>query len=310
MKQILVAAAVIRRDGKVLIAQRPTDKHQGGLWEFPGGKVEAGETVEGALVRELLEELGITVIASRPLIRITHDYPDKSVCLDVYEVSAFEGEAHGREGQPVLWVMPEAMTDYQFPAANLPILAAARLPSVYHISPENLDEAALLVWLERKQQAGARLVLLRLPTWPRSRYLALAAEFLSRCQHAGMSLLLHGDDASLLDAVAAHGLHLPARALVKFTERPLPSSLWLAASVHNAEELLRAEALGVDFVTLSPVQTTLSHPDARPLGWEGFGDLAASAKLPVFALGGMQSSDIEAVWKYGGQGVAGIRGLD
>lgn len=313
MKRILVAAAVIRREGRILIAQRPSDKHQGGLWEFPGGKVDAGESVEQALARELQEELGIVVTASRPLIRITHDYPDKSVCLDVHEVSAFTGEAHGREGQPVRWVTPEEMTAYQFPAANLPILAAARLPACYHITPEDQDEAGLLDWLEQKKQKGAQLILLRLPQWSRTRYLGLAEEFLARCQSAGMTLILHGEDASLLDVVAAHGLHMPARVLhspLNDLQRPVPASVWLAASVHNAEEIQQAEALGVDFVTLSPVQATLSHPDAQPLGWEKFAQLAGQAKMPVYALGGMQLADTGTSWRHGGQGIAGIRCLD
>ena len=96
MKRVHVAAAVIRgADGRVLIAKRPQDKHQGGLWEFPGGKVEEGEAVERALARELEEELGIRVEAARPLIQVQHDYPDKQVLLDVWEVSSFTGEPHG-----------------------------------------------------------------------------------------------------------------------------------------------------------------------------------------------------------------------
>lgn len=307
MKRILVAAAVIRRAGKILIAQRPADKHQGGLWEFPGGKVESGEPLVEALRRELQEELGIVLRASRPLIRIRHDYPDKSVCLDVHEVTAFDGEAHGREGQPVRWVSPDELTAYQFPAANLPILAAARLPTMYQITPDSLDENALLAWLERRQEGA--LVLLRLPAWPRARYLALAAEFQRRCLHAGVKLMLHGDDASLLDVVPAHGLHLPARALAGLAERPVAPALWLAASVHDVGELEKAERLGVDFVTLSPVNTTLSHPDVPPLGWESFRVLAEQARLPVYALGGMQPVDISTAWRYGGQGIAAIRGM-
>lgn len=308
MKRILVAAAVIRRDGHILIAQRPLDKHQGGLWEFPGGKVEDGEPVQQALRRELDEELGIQVTASRPLIRITHDYPDKSVCLDVWEVTAFSGEPHGREGQPVRWVTPDALAAYTFPAANLPILAAARLPAQYRISPEDRDEAGLLAWLDEVSAKNASLLLLRLPAWPRQRYLDFAVAFLARCREKGITLLLHGD-ADLLDVVPAAGLHLPARALQAYAQRPVPATQWLAASVHNAEELARAEALGVDFVTLSPVQETLSHPGAAVLGWDGFAALAGKACVPVYALGGMTTADVENAWQQGGQGVAGIRGL-
>lgn len=308
MKRILVAAAVIRRDGKILIAQRPLDKHQGGLWEFPGGKVEDGEPVQQALVRELEEELGITVTASRPLIRITHDYPDKSVCLDVWEVSDFRGEAHGREGQPVRWVSESELGDYEFPAANHPILAAARLPVRYLITPDDCDEVDLLSWLDEKLAAGDRLVLLRAPQLSAERYLLLADEFLDRCRAAAAMLLLHGEP-DLLRQVPADGLHLPARLLEKFRQRPVDKSYWLAASVHDLAELQQAEALEADFVTLSPVQPTLSHPDAVLLGWKGFAAIAAQAHMPVYALGGMSDDEIGMAWQCGAQGIAGIRGL-
>ena len=139
MKRIHVAAAVIRGpESSVLIAKRPLDKHQGGLWEFPGGKVEDGEGVESALARELQEELGIEVTQAQPLIQVRHDYPDKQVLLDVWEVLAFAGEPHGAEGQPLAWVAPEALVDYSFPAANQPIVTAARLPQHYLITPTAL----------------------------------------------------------------------------------------------------------------------------------------------------------------------------
>ncbi len=116
MKRVHVAAAVIRDDsGKILIARRADTQHQGGLWEFPGGKVEADESVETALARELHEELGIVVGAARPLIKVRHDYPDKQVLLDVWEVSSFSGEPHGAEGQPLAWVTAKELVNYEFP---------------------------------------------------------------------------------------------------------------------------------------------------------------------------------------------------
>lgn len=118
-----VAAAVIfGSGGQILIARRPEDKHQGGLWEFPGGKVELGETAFSALARELLEELGITDIQASPLIQITHDYPERSVLLDVYSVTDFVGNPKGCEGQPIQWVSPSALINYPFPEANQPII--------------------------------------------------------------------------------------------------------------------------------------------------------------------------------------------
>jgi 8-oxo-dGTP diphosphatase len=120
-----VAVGIVRNNaGAVLIARRPDGAHQGGLWEFPGGKVEDGEPVVAALGRELHEELGIAVRVAEPWLQVRHAYPDKSVLLDVWRVTAYRGEPHGREGQPLAWVTPAAMTDYIFPAADQPIIAA------------------------------------------------------------------------------------------------------------------------------------------------------------------------------------------
>jgi len=115
---------LINAAGKILIARRADHVHQGGLWEFPGGKVEAGETVQAALQRELQEELGVGTDGYIPVIQVRHDYGDKQVLLDVHRATRIEGEAHGREGQPLRWVMPEDLQVYTFPAANLPIIHA------------------------------------------------------------------------------------------------------------------------------------------------------------------------------------------
>lgn len=109
--------------GAILITRRPDHVHQGGLWEFPGGKVEAAESVEAALQRELDEELGITVQAAEPWLQIRHAYSDKTVLLDVWRVTAWRGEPQGREGQPLQWASPARLADFAFPAADEPIIA-------------------------------------------------------------------------------------------------------------------------------------------------------------------------------------------
>jgi 8-oxo-dGTP diphosphatase len=132
-KRVHVAVGVIVNSlGDILIARRANDAHQGGLWEFPGGKVEAGETVSQALTRELHEELGIDIDAAscRSLIEINHDYADKKVFLDVWLVTRFRGEARGREGQPLRWVSPQSLSDYVFPAANTAIVNAIQCADV------------------------------------------------------------------------------------------------------------------------------------------------------------------------------------
>lgn len=126
-KRIHVAAGVILDGtGQVLLALRPKDKHKGGLWEFPGGKVEAGESVRDALARELLEEINLVVDEASPFLVIDHDYGDKQVMLDVWHVSRFSGTPHGSEGQEIAWVKIADLDRYQFPEANAGIVLALR----------------------------------------------------------------------------------------------------------------------------------------------------------------------------------------
>ena len=124
MEVVVVAVGVlIDGEGRVLVSRRAADAHQGGLWEFPGGKVEVGESVSDALSRELREELGIQIGASERLMTIEHDYGDKKVKLDVHRIKSWQGEARGLEGQPLAWQLPVDLSQWSFPAANTPILA-------------------------------------------------------------------------------------------------------------------------------------------------------------------------------------------
>ncbi|WP_028635173.1 Nudix family hydrolase [Pseudomonas parafulva] len=308
MKRIHVVAAVIRGlDGRILIARRADTQHQGGLWEFPGGKVEAGESVEAALARELNEELGIRVTRSRPLIKVSHDYPDKHVLLEVREVDAFEGEPHGAEGQPLAWVAPRDLAQYDFPQANRPIVAAARLPDQYLITPDELEVPQLLKGIQKAVAGGLRLIQLRAPDMYDPKYRDVAVDAVGLC--AGKAQLMLKGPLEWLGDFPAAGWHLTAAQLRKYAPkgRPFPTDRWLAASCHNAEELALAQQMGVDFVTLSPVQATQTHPDAAPLGWEEAQRLIAACPLPVYLLGGVGPGEREQAWQAGAQGVAGIR---
>ncbi|WP_338545879.1 Nudix family hydrolase [Pseudomonas benzopyrenica] len=308
MTRLHVVAAVIRDpQGQILIAQRPAHKHQGGLWEFPGGKVEAGEAPAVALERELAEELGIRVTAARPLLQVRHDYPDQAVLLDVWQVDAFTGKAHGAEGQPLTWVAPRALLDYDFPAANRPIVQAARLPDRYLITPGELTTAELLNGLHRALDSGIRLVQLRTPDNFDPQYRDLAGDVQGLCTGRAQ-LMLKGPLEWLGDFPAA-GWHLTAEQLRRYAPngRPFPEQRLLAASCHDAEELALAQQMGVDFVTLSPVMPTASHPGAPTLGWVKALQLLADCNLPAYLLGGLGDADLTGAWQAGAQGVAAIR---
>lgn len=122
MKRIDVCIAVIESEGRVLLAKRSKDQHQGGLWEFPGGKVDLGETLEEALVREVREEVGLRVVRFEALTTITHDYEDRLIQLHVFRVSEFDGQAKACEGQLIKWLELSALSSVEFPKANQAIV--------------------------------------------------------------------------------------------------------------------------------------------------------------------------------------------
>jgi 8-oxo-dGTP diphosphatase len=123
---LVVAAALYDKCGRVLIAQRPAGKHMAGRWEFPGGKVRAGESEECALARELREELGIEVIAARPFTRVAHAYADRDVQLSLWLVEHYAGEPRPLDGQQLRWVVPAQLAGEDILEADRPFIEALR----------------------------------------------------------------------------------------------------------------------------------------------------------------------------------------
>ncbi|MCD2450354.1 Nudix family hydrolase [Methylicorpusculum oleiharenae] len=300
-----VAVGVIKNAlGEVLISLRPSTVHQGDLWEFPGGKVEAGESVEQALERELYEELAIQVEKASPLINIHHDYTDLSVNLDVWWVEKFSGIAHGREGQPIQWVLPDKLIDFAFPEANKPIISAVRLPPYYAILDDE-DEQSLLTRLDNLLGQGVTLIQARLKSFT----LQQAAEFFVHaqplCRAKGARLLVNSGVEGF-EKLDADGVHLTSRHLMALTQKP-PFKGWIAASCHNPVELLQAQKLGLDFAVLAPVLPTPTHPMTPSLGWQKFHEWVNPINIPVYALGGVSRESLDEARKMGGQGISGIR---
>jgi len=301
-----VAAAVLQHsDGSFLLAQRPADKIWAGYWEFPGGKVEAGETTAEALRRELHEELGITVQQAYPWITRIFTYPHATVRLNFFRVTGWTGELQPREGQQFSWQRFPQISVTPLLPANAPVLRALSLPSLYAISNvAELGEEAFVARLGAQLQSGLRLLQLREKNLTREQVRALALRLLPMVRAADAKLLLNAD-IKLAQEIGADGVQLNGGQLADLSQR-LDLS-WCGASCHSREELLRAEALGCDFALLSPVLPTASHPGAAHLGWENFDAMSAGISIPVYALGGLRVGDMETAWRHGAHGVALLR---
>ncbi|WP_229143866.1 Nudix family hydrolase [Alcanivorax sp. 1008] len=300
MPRLDVVAAIIRdAQGRVLLAQRPAHKHQGGRWEFPGGKVEAGEALDHALARELDEELGLTATDFQPFMTVDHRYPELQVRLHFREVKKFQGLAHGREGQPVNWFTVEQMRALEFPAANRPVVKALQLSDTLLVMPDSL----LPDWSAQLHSAidgGCRVIYLR-GLEQRTEQLQQAVNI---CRQRG-ALSLVRNDVAMMQRYAADGLHLSAAAAGQMAQRPQVA--WLSVACHSAEELQVAQRLEADLVLLSPVLATASHPEVAPLGWSRFAGLATGQPFAVYALGGMTPADVTSARHHGARGIAAIR---
>ncbi|MHB1512683.1 MAG: Nudix family hydrolase [Acidiferrobacter sp.] len=297
----VVAGLLWGDGGRVLVACRPPGKAGAGLWEFPGGKVRAGEADADALRRELHEELGITVGACTFLPHYRAN-PPAGLELTFWRVESYDGVPEGREGQEIRWCPIDALGDLPFLPADRPILARLRLPSLYLVS--DVDGLGEALFEERLFQAARRepvLLQLREP-WAAPRLREYAAYLKRVLAPHGGRCVVNGDPQEALGC--ADGVHLSAARLARLSARPASADGLVGTSCHNAQELRQAEALGCDFAVLSPVKATLTHPGATPLGWERFRHMVSEVTLPVYALGGMTRADLGVAETHLAQGVA------
>lgn len=309
MTQVITDVAVaifLRPDGTFLLSSRPEGKPYPGYWEFPGGKLEPGESVYDALVRELIEELNVTITRATPWFTFIMRYTHATVRLHCWRVHSWTGEMHGREGQQFEWQRIESLSVSPTLPGCVPIFNALSLPAIYAIT--NAQEAGIenyLAQLEAQLASGLRLVQVREKHMTDGQRADFARRVVSLVRPAGARVLINAD-AELARAVGADGVHLTGARLATCLERP-PFPL-VGASTHSRAEIDRAGALGLDFVVLGPLKATRSHPAAVPLGWEAFSAIADGASLPVYALGGLVAADMADAVACGAHGIAGQRG--
>jgi 8-oxo-dGTP diphosphatase len=302
----VAAAVLVRADGRVLLAQRLPGTPYPGYWEFPGGKLEAGESARDALARELDEELGIAVTRAVPWLVQRYVYPHADVELNFFRVFGWSGDPRGRDGQAIAWQTPGAIGVAPLLPANAVVLRSLELPSVYAISmAEDLGAEPFLARARVAIDAGVRLVQLREKSFAEEELARLAEALLTLARPSCARILLNGG-AEVARGLGCAGVHWTAARLMAAESRP-PGML-CAASCHDKAELARAVELGVDFVVLGPVLPTPSHATSRPLGWNGFEELARGMPIPVYALGGLVRADLDQAMERGAHGVALRRG--
>ncbi len=307
-------AVIINTRNEVCVSLRHKNAHQGGLWEFPGGKIESGETIDLALRREIKEELNLEIIQSRPLITINHHYPDKTVYLHVRKVVLYQGQAIGAEGQSVKWLPISQLAAADFPAANLSVINALQLPDKYLITGAFADRVDFIDKLQKALNNGIKLVQLRIKESD-SDSLSQLPFFLEQaatlCSQSKANLMLNLPASCLKNIerskITFSGFHADSKTLHALKQRP--EGLLFSASCHNREELLLATKLKADFVVLSPVQETASHPGVPAMGWQPFSALIENVAMPVYALGGVSEADLDTAWQSGAQGIAAISAL-
>jgi len=288
---IEVAAAVIQRpDGAFLLAQRPAGKVYAGYWEFPGGKIEAGEAADRALARELHEELGIEIGEAFPWITRVYTYPHGTVRLHFFRVLGWKNQPHPKEDQAIAWQEAGAPTAAPMLPANAPVLAALALPTEYAVTDARRFG---LAHIERRLRSGLKLLQVREPDLEGRE--AFTRQVIVLAHRYGCKVMVKEPFPG------ADGIHFTASQLLQLREKPGDGVV--AASCHTREELGRAMQLELDFVVLGPVR---DKPPA--LGWEKFRSLVRFSSIPVYAIGGLTRADLKDAWRAGAHGVAMIRG--
>ncbi|MDE3009575.1 MAG: Nudix family hydrolase [Pseudomonadota bacterium] len=303
----VVAGVLLAPDQSFLLASRPPGKVYAGYWEFPGGKVEAGESPRAALDRELEEELGVRPTRADPWLVREFSYPHARVRIRFFRVSRWEGKPHAREGQALQWHPPGPPALTPMLPANGPILRALALPERYGITAAGrIGEPHALLGVRQALQRGVRLIQVREKSFSPARLRLFAAQVVELARAAGARVLVNSDPATAL-ACAADGVHLEARRLMALTQRPeLPL---VAASCHDDQELEHADRLGLDFAVWGPVRATDSHPGTAGRGWPAFAHAVQGRELPVYAIGGLGEQDLATAHEHGAQGIAAIGSL-
>ncbi|CAC9588840.1 Thiazole tautomerase TenI-like domain [uncultured Gammaproteobacteria bacterium] len=304
MQTIKAVVGVLRnKNQEILIAQRRKSQFMGGFWELPGGKIENEESPEQAIIRELNEELGIQVKHSSLHQTMVHHYEDRIVELSIYNINQYQNTPIGLEGQAIAWARVTDLNNHQLLPTMRAFIHSITLPNKYWITPSDQHQSD--EWMskfEQKLTSGIGLIQLRSKTILNSEFIT---ELYNKCKHNSVKLLLNTANKTFNEP-SSDGWHLTTNEMLQLDKRPCTKDKLLGVSTHNLTEALKAQSIGADFVVISPVQATQTHPDTIPIGWDSAIDVVDKLNIPVYFLGGMRIKDLKKTRKIGAQGIAGV----
>ena len=298
-------AVLIDADNKVLFGQRPTIKSWGGWWEFPGGKIEKSETSIEALYREIYEEIGVNITQFSRWVTRNYSYEGNDFTLHFFKVSKWEGNITSKENQRLVWTSLKKPEISPILPANQFVQKAFDLPKSYAIT--NLSETTREVFfnqLKDKISNGLRMIQVREKNISYNELKIFSKEVIKICKPNNVKVIINSNE-KLAHEIKADGVHLTSKDLLNAKVKP--KNLIVAASCHSQEEIDIAEKIDVDFLVLSAVKKTLSHPNMSPIGWKKFKKMANKSSTPIYALGGLGDFDYQSAIENGGIGIASQR---
>jgi len=300
----VVVGIIYNSNNEIFIAKRKKNQFMPGYWELPGGKLEPNEDHISAIKRELLEETGIKVIDCKLVQKIQHTYPENKINLSVYRIDDYLGEPIGYEGQEALWISTNRLEKFNLLPTMWRIINRFSLPKLYWITPENHNSEEVFNECKDRLRNDVKHIQLRSKSPLDKNYIK---KIHNLCIENQAKLILNTPKKTFSES--CDGWHLTCIELMELKERPAPEDKLIGASTHNLTEAMHAENISIDYISLSPVEETLTHPNASLLGWKNASQIINQCDVPVFLLGGMKRNLIKKALSIGAQGVAGIRGI-
>ena len=307
MQTIEAVVGVLHNKKKqILIAKRSNTQFMSGFWELPGGKVEKQESSQNAIIRELFEELKIAVLNFSIYQKLTQQYSDRRVNLTIYNIKNYSGTPTGAEGQLIKWVDISQLYNYKLLPTMHDFIKSLTLPQIYWITPSTNHYSKL--WMDKfLQKLNKKLIIIQF----RSKT-AIDNEFIKKlykkCKQNQKKLLINTIDKTFTEKYC-DGWHITTKELMLLKKRPCDKNKLLGASTHNLAQAIKAQNIGVDFITISPIKTTKTHPLTTPLGWRQAAYIIDNINTPAYLLGGMRDHDLKKTLALRAQGIAGVSGL-